>query len=158
MVPEEASNMTLGGLTFKVMLENNPPLVEGFQILLSDRQSANAYHRKAFSIDGADLRSSVKESGYKLYDLKIYKEVYLENNKKFHCKNYRSHGDYGNCLERTYLAQSLAHIPCTPPWMTERQSRWCDHLLNLTQASLVRNIHSTLKSIIVSDLTINSNT
>ena len=133
MVPEEASNMTIGGLTFKVLLENNPPLVEGFQILLSDRQSANIYHRNAFNIDGVELQSSVKELGYHLYDLKIYKEVYLENNEKFQCKNYQSYGEYNKCLERIYLSQNLALIPCTPPWMTSRPSLWCPDLLNLTQ-------------------------
>ena len=125
--------MTIGGLTFKVLLEENPQLVEGFRILLSDRQSANIYHKKTFSIDGVELQSSVKELGYNLYNLKIYKEVYLENNKKFQCKNYPSYGEYNKCLERIYLSQNLALLRCTPPWMNSRQSLWCPDLLNLTQ-------------------------
>ena len=125
--------MTIGGLTFKVMLKKNLPLVEGFQILLSDRESANIYHRKKFNIDGVELKSSVKELGYKLYDLKIHKEIYLENNEKFQCSNYPSHGEYNSCLEMTYLSQSLSILPCTPPWMTQREERWCPHLLKMTR-------------------------
>ena len=125
--------MTIGGLTFKMMVKKSPPLVERFRVLLSDRQSANIYHRKTFNIDGAELKSSVNELGYNLYDLKIYKEVYIENNKKFNCKNYNGYGEYNKCLEKTYLSQNLALLPCTPPWMTSAENLWCPDLLNLTQ-------------------------
>ena len=71
------------------MLEENIPLVEGFQVYLSDQESANAFHRKKFNIEGVELRANVKDLGYIQYGLKIHKEIYLENNEKYSCKNYQ---------------------------------------------------------------------
>ena len=89
--------MIIGGLTFRIYpLNKNPPLVEGFQILLSDRESENIFHKNRFNLDGVELKTSIKEPGYKLYDLKIYKEIYLEDNDDFQCRNYDSYGDYNS--------------------------------------------------------------
>ena len=56
---------------------------------LSDQESANAFHRKKFNIEGVELRANVKDLGYIQYGLKIHKEIYLENNEKYSCKNYQ---------------------------------------------------------------------
>ena len=50
-------------------------------------ESANVFHRDKFNVEGAELRAGVRELGYILYNLKIYKEIYLENNKKYTCIN-----------------------------------------------------------------------
>ena len=71
------------------MLDENIPLVEGFQVYLSDQESANAFHRKKFNIEGVELKANVKDLGYIQYGLKIHKEIYLENNEKYSCKNYQ---------------------------------------------------------------------
>ena len=83
-------------------LENNLPLVDGFQIFLSNRESANHFHRKKFNIDGVELKASTKELGYMLYNLKTFKEIFLDTNGKFNCKNYDSGGEYSQCLESNY--------------------------------------------------------
>ena len=89
--------MIIGGLTFRIYpLSKNLPLVEGFQILLSDRDSENIFHKDRFNLDGVELKTSIKEPGYKLYDLKIYKEIYLEDHDNFRCKNYANFGDYNS--------------------------------------------------------------
>ena len=93
--------MIIGGLTFRIYpLSKNLPLVEGFQILLSDRDSENIFHKDRFNLDGVELKTSIKEPGYKLYDLKIYKEIYLEDHDNFRCKNYANFGDY-NSVRKT---------------------------------------------------------
>ena len=61
----------------KIMLEENIPLVEGFQVYLSDQESANSFHRKKFNIEGVELRANVKDLGYIQYSLKIHKEIDL---------------------------------------------------------------------------------
>ena len=89
--------MIIGGLTFRIYpLSKNLPLVEGFQILLSDRDSENIFHKDRFNLDGVELKTTAKEPGYKLYDLKIYKEIYLEDHDNFRCKNYAHYGDYNS--------------------------------------------------------------
>ena len=91
-------------------MEDNIQLVEGFQVhptselrvccdcacqvYLSDLESANVFHRDKFNVEGAELRAGVRELGYILYNLKIYKEIYLENNKKYACINYQQIGDF----------------------------------------------------------------
>ena len=93
--------MIIGGLTFRIYpLSKNLPLVEGFQILLSDRDSENIFHKDRFNLDGVELKTSIKEPGYKLYDLKIYKEIYLEDHDNFRCKNYANFGDYNSVRKK----------------------------------------------------------
>ena len=47
-------------------------------------------------MDGVELKTSIKEPGYKLYDLKIYKEIYIEDHDNFRCKNYASFEEYNS--------------------------------------------------------------
>ena len=97
IVPKESESMIIGGLTFRIYpLTKNLPLVEGYQILLSDRDSENIFHKDRFNLDGVELKTSIKEPGYKLYDLKIYKEIYLEDHDNFRCRNYANFGDYNS--------------------------------------------------------------
>lgn len=103
--------MIIGGLTFRIYpLTKNLPLVEGFQILLSDRDSENIFHKDRFNLDGVELKTSIKDPGYKLYDLKIYKEIYLEDHDNFRCRNYANFGDY-NSVGKSGNLQSLLISP-----------------------------------------------
>ena len=164
LVPNDAHNSTIGGLTFRVDLENNLPLVDGFQIFLSNRESANHFHRKKFNIDGVELKASTKELGYMLYNLKTFKEIFLDTNGKFNCKNYDSGGEYSQCLESNYqgirqqnvtlffdlkniLEQMLNILNCTPPWITDKHHLWCKDLLNLS-SSASKKLDFFLSSII----------
>ena len=99
--------MTIGGLLYKVMLVDNNPLVEGFQVFLSDQKSVNSFHRKLFNMDGVELKSSVAELGYKLYNLRIYKETFLENNQQFLCKNYSFNAEYHQVIYETIKIKTL---------------------------------------------------
>ena len=58
-----------------------------------------------FNLDGVELKTSIKEPGYKLYDLKIYKEIYLEDHDNFRCKNYANFGDYNSVREELSTPQ-----------------------------------------------------
>ena len=86
--------MTIGGLAFRVKLKNAPSLIEGYQVFMSDRKSVNSFHKELFYMDGAELKLSKAELGYKLYTLKIHKEKYLENNNRYLCKNYEFDHEY----------------------------------------------------------------
>ena len=100
--------MTIGGLTFRIYpLSKNLPLVEGFKILFSDRESGNIFHKDPFNVDGFELKTSIKEPGYNLYDLKISKKIYIEDHKDFRCKNYANFGDY-NSVRRPYKCNHLS--------------------------------------------------
>ena len=66
-----------------------------------------------FNLDGVELKTSIKEPGYKLYDLKIYKEIYLEDHDNFRCKNYANFGDYNSVREELSINQILAVSVCT---------------------------------------------
>ena len=72
--------------------------MEGFQVFLSDQESANAYFRDKFKVEGVELESDNNALGYIVYKLKIYKDIFLENNKKFSCKNYWYTGDYNRVI------------------------------------------------------------
>lgn len=99
VVPVEASKMIIVGLLMKVILEENIAMVEGFHVYLSDRESANVYNRNKFNVEGVELEAGLKQLGYILYNLKIYKKIFLENNKKYACKNYAYTGDYNQVIK-----------------------------------------------------------
>ena len=61
------------------------------------------FHRDKFNVEGAELEAGVRELGYNLYNLKIYKEIYLENNKKYACKNYQQIGDFNQVYSLSFL-------------------------------------------------------
>ena len=95
-IPEQSSNWDLGGVLLSMMLKDNNPGAQGFLVSLSDRDSANDFHynRQKIHMEGVELEANVKDVGYKNYNLKIYKDIHLENNDKFACKNYAHFGDY----------------------------------------------------------------
>ena len=37
------------------------------------------------------------------------------------------------CLEESFIRQSLGLLNCTPPWMTENENLWCQNVMNLTR-------------------------
>ena len=51
-------------------------------------------------MDGVELSSNVLNLGYVLYNLKIYKETFLENNNKFMCKYYDGFNEYSQVFIR----------------------------------------------------------
>ena len=94
IIPDQASSWTISGLLLKIETKDHLPSVEGFQVHLSDRESANVFHRNKFNIDGIELKASKKTLGYVLYNLKMYKDLHLENDRNYACKNYPQIGDY----------------------------------------------------------------
>ena len=91
--------MIIIGLTLEIYpLTKNPSLVEGFQILLSGRDSENIFYKDSFNLDGVKLKTSVKDPGYKLYDVKMSKEIYVQDHEE---ENYANFGDY-NSVRRQY--------------------------------------------------------
>ena len=74
--------------------------MEGFQLYLSDRESANVFHRNNFNVDGADMHVYVVDRGHYYYNVKIFKEIYLE---KQNCKNYRNIGNY-NKVDNIFMS------------------------------------------------------
>ena len=151
IVPKNASLATLNTIIMVVhpFPEANPENVLGFQLFLSDRMSANDFHRKKFSIDGYPLIAETKDMGYSFYNLKVHEQRYLENSDVFRCKNYPSFGDYGKCLKKLYVQQSLNIMNCTAPWLTSEEDLRCSGYLNL--ATKIGKRYETFLSSIIDD-------
>ena len=99
IIPEQASSWTVSGLLLKIETKDHLPSVEGFQVHLSDRESANVFHRNKFNIDGIELKASKKTLGYILYNLKMHRAIHLEGDRKYPCKNYLHIGDFNEVKE-----------------------------------------------------------
>ena len=99
IIPDQASSWTISGLLLKIETKDHLPSVEGFQVHLSDRESANVFHRNKFNIDGIELKASKKTLGYILYNLKMYTAIHLEDDRKYPCKNYLHIGDFNKVKE-----------------------------------------------------------
>ena len=99
IIPNQASSWTISGLLLKIETKDHLPSVEGFQVHLSDRESANVFHRNKFNIDGIELKASKKTLGYILYNLKMHRAIHLEGDRKYPCKNYLHIGDFNEVKE-----------------------------------------------------------
>ena len=99
IIPDQASSWTISGLLLKIETKDHLPSVEGFQVHLSDRQSANVFHRNKFNIDGIELKASKKTLGYVLYNLKMHRAIHLEDDRKYPCKNHLHIGDFNKVKE-----------------------------------------------------------
>ena len=98
-IPSSSRNWTIDGLL--VSVKNNSVLFGfggGVEVYLSDLESANNYHRNKFNVDGEKLETGSGGKGYKIYNLKIYKDIYLENSRNYECKNYKNIYDYSEVL------------------------------------------------------------
>ena len=101
-IPSSSRNWTIDGLL--VSVKNNSVLFGfggGVEVYLSDLESANNYHRNKFNVDGEKLETGSGGKGYKIYNLKIYKDIYLENSRNYECKNYKNIYDYSEVLHWT---------------------------------------------------------
>ena len=134
IVPENASSATISTIFLLVhpYPDANPVGVKGFQLFLSNRKSANDFHRKKFAIDGYPLIAEAKDLGYSFFNLKIHETVYPENSEEYLCKHYKSVDGYGDCLSDVYLSQSLEVLNCTAPWLTAKEDLWCRKYLELS--------------------------
>ena len=96
-IPTSSHNWTIRGLLVSVK-NYSYEASSGLEVQLSDPESANNYHRNKFNVDGVKLEAWPEDRGYVLYNLKIYKDIYLENNKKYKCKNYVFVDDYSKVI------------------------------------------------------------
>ena len=66
-----------------------------------------------------------KDGGYNNYVIKVSEEIHLENDPNYPCIDYKSPGEYGECLEQEYLKELFKFGNCTPPWFTKNKNLWC---------------------------------
>ena len=133
IVPKIAKQATIQRIFAKKSTNCPQTLIRQFRLFLSDRMSANDFHQNKFAIDGFPIIADSKEIGFIFYNLKIHSQRYVENTNEFKCRNYPSYGDYGKCLSKIYLQQSLEILNCTAPWLTEIEHLWCTDYLDLPQ-------------------------
>ena len=105
----------------------------GFNMILSDHQTAMLVQPQKFTKKGPPLKSSTQQLGYVGFRVKILEEVHLENDPHFPCKDYENDGEYNQCLEEEYTRQTFALLNCTPPWMTDNQDIWCKQVINTSE-------------------------
>ena len=67
----------LNALNFRVKLSQDKTKAKSFSMFLSSRGAANYFHMDKFSIEGVELLASSRNLGYSIYELQIYKHLYL---------------------------------------------------------------------------------
>ena len=61
---------------------------------LSGQESSSYLMKNQFNINGPSLMAFNSSIGLKLYRVKVFEDVSLENNPKFMCKRYLENRDY----------------------------------------------------------------
>ena len=89
--PTIQNRFKLRGILLRSYLKSKSNLIEGYEMYLSDNASSSLIERNRFNIDGSPLKTPAKVEGYgyKLYNVKIKEDVYLENDPQFSCRNYK---------------------------------------------------------------------
>ena len=103
-----------------------------FKVMMGDHKIASMYKIHEKNVFGDSLSINKEIKGGTMYKLKISKEIHLENDPKYPCKDYRQPGDYNKCLEENFLAESFELLNCTPPWLTNQENLWCEGSKNLS--------------------------
>ena len=134
IIPQEAHNHTVSGI---IIYTNKLDMMENFKVFLSGQESATYFQKNKFNINGAYLEAK-SGTGYSLYRIKVMEEISLESDPNFGCENYPEAGDYAKCLEAEYVEHNHEVFPCTPPWLTQDKSQWCDRVFynEYTEAEL----------------------
>ena len=71
---------------------------------LTSKESASYLMKNQFNTNGAYLTASNKTLGYKLYKIKLFEDISLENDPHFRCRNYEMHGDYNRVFSFSHLS------------------------------------------------------
>ena len=74
---KDLASFKLNALNFRVKLREDKTKANSFSMFLSSREAENDYHMDKFTIEGAELLASSRNLGYYIYDLQIYKHLYL---------------------------------------------------------------------------------
>ena len=139
----------------KVLLPKIPQnlLFNGFYAVLNSSYTAYLGDRRAStslnSPNKNQLGEEIKRSerGLNGYRIKVTQEIHMEEDPKFPCKNYEYTGDYHQCLEEEFVQESLRLINCTPPWMTDNSSLWCENEIALEKDDVYFNYTYFIKRI-----------
>ena len=134
IIPDIARSNIVHRLYFRIYIKKyKNQNVNGFKMILSEPKSSSIFRQHEFSVDGDRLISPIKEVGYQEYKVKIKEEFHLLEDPNFICDNYNTVGQYDRCLEQEFVEQSVKILNCTPPWITENQSLWCHHSINVEE-------------------------
>ena len=134
IIPEIAKSSIVHRLYFRIYINKYKNQdVSGFKMILSEPRSSSIFRQHEFSVDGDRLTAPRKAVGYQEYKVKIKEEFHLKDDPNFICDNYNNVGQYDRCLEQEFVEQSLQILNCTPPWMTDNQTVWCHHAINVEE-------------------------
>ena len=129
--PKEADVYVLSYIYHSMNYSNFRNVTTGFNMILSDHQTAMLVQPQKFTKKGPPLKSSTQQLGYVGFRIKILEEVHHEDH--FPCRKYNEIGGYNHSLEKEYTRKSLEVLYCTPPWKTDNQSFWCGQHLDLSK-------------------------
>ena len=93
-----------------VLKENNN---FGFKMFLFDQQNYASLRQSFFEFEGDSLLSGQhgqNARGFEKYRIKLVEEIHLEEDQRFHCKNYNSPGEYGICLEDVSIQETKVRL------------------------------------------------
>ena len=94
--PKAKVNSRLLKIYFEKKVENDSslPSVKGFQLFITSNAKGHYSKLNSFNTNGIYMKTYAKESGYKVYKIKINQEINLEEDPKSHCKNFEDRNGY----------------------------------------------------------------
>ena len=93
VLPKKASETSVLKMHFKVLIKNNLPKVQAFEMFLSSQETSSVLKLHNFNTN-IPLKANKKQKGYTLYNVKLLKEFILEEDPKVKCKNYDEKNGY----------------------------------------------------------------
>ena len=97
IIPENSKEESVITINVYYLLKKNPN-IEGFQIFLSNQESFHKLKMHQFNTNGIILKTFKKDSGYKVFKVRIHDHIHLEEDSKIQCKNYKKKTDYAEVI------------------------------------------------------------
>ena len=94
-----------------------------FEIFLSDQPTYSYFDQNKNIMMGHNLVSGPK--GLFTYKVYIMEEERLESDTENPCIDYKTNGEYAQCIEDEMVRQNSYYLNCTPPWLTRNEELWC---------------------------------
>ena len=127
--PEDENGKTMNGISISLNASNIS--YKSMKVLLSDKMSSSVFTQHDTNIWGDHIETPKEDNGYFHYKVKLSKEENLENDPNYPCIDYKQAKKFHQCIQNEFINENIKMTNCTPPWMTDDESLWCQGNLTL---------------------------
>ena len=120
--PKLFQSYPLEYLAIKFM--KNSTQINSYRVFLADQFATSILDQYSTIMLGDKIVTG--NDGFIHYKVKMLEDVKLQGDPNYPCTDYNIKGEYSKCVENEMVKENFKFLNCTPPWMTDNASIWCN--------------------------------